>query len=90
MQRKLSLNGNPVPVIANQMIFDLSDIDFGILVDYDREVNQDADKQLEMDLQPKARVKPRCECGSWAIGVNNYMPGHSSYCPVSDDKTPWI
>jgi hypothetical protein len=53
-------------------IFDLSEFDFGIPV-------------VEEEVKPK---KPKCVCGSWAIGVEPYMTGHDEDCEVHEDKTP--
>lgn len=70
--QRLRINRRVVPVIANQMIFDLSDEDLGVLVEEEK---------------PK-RIRPKCECGSWAVGVQNYMAGHGEYCPVNENCTP--
>ena len=71
MMTRLRINGRPVPTVGKQMLFDLSEFDFGVPV------------------EPSPEKKPqKCECGSWAIGVQDFMPGHSDYCPVHEDKTP--
>lgn len=70
--RKLRINGREVPVLGNQMIFDLSDIDLGAMV----------------EDEPKPRAKLKCDCGARAVGCQDYMAGHATDCPVHEDKTP--
>jgi len=37
--------------------------------------------------EPITRKVSKSECGSWAIGVQDYMKGHSEFCPVHEDRT---
>lgn len=69
---KLKINGREVPVVANQMVFDFSDIDLGVLV----------------EDTPRKRERPKCVCGSRSIGIQDYMMGHDRDCPVHEDRTP--
>lgn len=39
--------------------------------------------------EPKKKLQ-ECECGAWATGIEDFMHGHSDYCPVHEDKTPLI
>jgi hypothetical protein len=37
------------------------------------------------DIEPLPEyVLPSCECGAKSVGYEDYMPGHSSWCPVRE------
>lgn len=72
LARKLKINGRYIPIVSSQMIFDFSDLDMYV---------------TPPEL-PKKKDWQKCECGAWAVGVEKFMPGHSEYCPVNENKTP--
>lgn len=68
--------------IGNQLIWDIDP--FENL----EEVTQPIQVPLDLVNEKPARVKPHCECGAQACGIEPYMQGHSNYCPVHHDNTP--
>lgn len=81
LQKKLKLNGREVNVMANQMIFDW---DFSGL-------NMGEEKEECIEATPPAwRKRPECVCGAKHTNIQPYMRGHSDWCEVHEDKTPWL
>ena len=77
ISNKLKFNGQWVPVMSNQFVFDF-DVD-----------NLIVDEPTLPDYVPPARVKPSCTCcGAIAHKLQPYMTGHQEYCDVHESKTP--
>lgn len=49
---------------------------------------EDPPSRWDDDPPPNPKPKPThsCECGMYAMGVTNYGPRHSSWCPMYRDR----
>lgn len=53
----------------------------------DDELNQALDEAIKaldiIDAKPTPKLdRAKCECGAKSLGISDYCPGHSDWCPV--------
>jgi hypothetical protein len=76
LARRLKINGQPVPMAANQMVINFDDFDLGVPL------------PTPPQYPAPQRELQKCVCGAHAIGIEPFMTGHCDWCEVHEDKTP--